>query len=65
MIVTAYRAVEHFLSLISALFHMTLQLARLEGFQKLKTAEEFPRDRHDGPPVVKLSAILVTVLASD
>jgi hypothetical protein len=40
---------------------MTLKSARVERLQKLETAQQLTRDRHDGAPVIELAAILDSI----
>jgi hypothetical protein len=56
-----YRTVEHILTGISAFLDMTLQCTRIEWLQKLETAQQIARNRHDSTPVVEFSAVLKIV----
>jgi hypothetical protein len=60
-----YRTVKYAVSLVATLFDMILQRARIQGLEQLKTAEKLPRDRHDGSPVIKLSAVLKQIVSID
>lgn len=53
-----YRTIEHAVSLVSALFDMILQGARVERLQQFKGTQELSRNRHDCTPVVKFTAVL-------
>ena len=62
--VVTYRTVEHMLALVSALLDMALESARVERLKQLKATEQLGRYRHDGAPVIKLTAVL-SALAVD
>lgn len=59
--VGTYRTIEELVPLVPALLDVALEGIRVQGLEQLKAAEELCRDRHDGTPVVKLSAVLVDV----
>jgi hypothetical protein len=54
----AYRTVKHVLTGISALLDVTFQCTGIQWFQKLETAQQIARNRHDSTPIVKFSAVL-------
>lgn len=60
-VVGTYRTVEKLVPLVPALLDVALEGIRVERLEQLKAAEELCRDRHDGTPVVKLSAVLLDV----
>jgi hypothetical protein len=62
-LVGTYRTIEELVPLVPALLDVALEGIRVQGLEQLKAAEELCRDRHDGTPVVKLSAVLLHVSA--
>ena len=62
-LVGTYRTIEELVPLVPALLDVALEGIRVQGLEQLKAAEELCRDRHDGTPVVKLSAVLLGVSA--
>jgi len=54
-----YRTVEHILSLIPSFFDMTFERTRVQRLEQFKATQQLCRNRHDGPPIVELAAILL------
>ena len=52
------RAVNHAIPLVSALLHLALQRAGVQGFEQLEATEELRRHAHDGAVVVEFATVV-------
>ena len=53
-----YWTVQHILAVVTRLFYVTLQGARVQWFEEFKTAEKLARHGHYRTPIVKLATVL-------